>query len=121
MPSVPMASMFSARTSADGIEAEENDLAFEIAAELADIFVIGVEERGAGGGRASISSYFARAMPAMNRSISRCTGATLVTRPCSGLAMLGEGGNFASVVHPHFDDGKIVFRFEREQAEGNPK
>src|ERR1035438_7044102 len=38
-------------------------------------------------GRASISSYFARAIPAMESKLSRCTGATLVTTAWFGRAM----------------------------------
>src|SRR3954466_16060193 len=83
-----------------------DDLSLETAAELRHVFVVAVENGGsparegldhsllgtAGplGGRDSINSYLARAMPARESKNSRCTGATLVTTPISGCAILAR-------------------------------
>ena len=101
----------------DGIEAEEYDLAFEIAAELADILVIGVEERGAGGGEGLDQLVLCACDAGDGIEVFEMHGSDVGDEALVGARDAGEGGNFASVVHPHFDDGKIVFRFEREQAE----
>ena len=72
-------------------------------------------------GRASISSYFARAIPAMESKLSRCTGATLVTTAWFGSAMRASAADFAGVRHPHLNHGEIVFRLQRQQPERQAK
>ena len=47
------------------------DFAFEVAAELRNVLVVGIQNGGATGGRDSINSYLARAIPAIESKNSR--------------------------------------------------
>ena len=69
-------------------------------------------------GSASISSYFARAMPAIESKNSRCTGRDVGDHALIRVRDVGQGGDLSGVRHPHFDDGEVVLRLQGEQTEG---
>ena len=67
-------------------------------------------------GSDSINSYLARAIPASESKNSRCTGATLVTTPISGCAILRQRTNLAGMGHSHFNHSDIVLRLQLQAA-----
>ena len=117
MPSVPSGFDLFRANVGDRLESEDYYLAFEVAAELADVFVVRVEKGGATrAGRASISSYLARAMPAMESKYLEMHGSDVGNDSLIWQSDAGERSNFAGMRHSHLDHGEIVFRLQSQQA-----
>src|ERR1700690_636417 len=102
----------------NGLEAEEHDFAFEGAAELAGVFIVGVEKSGARAGQ-GFDQLILGARNAGDRfEIFEMYWGDVGDDSLIWQRNAREGGNLAGVRHPHFDYGEIVLGLEREQAEG---
>ena len=116
VPSGPIICMFSARKSAMGFSPNRY-FAFEIAPELADVFIVGIQEGGAGAGQSLDQFVFgagdARYGFEVLQMHRRDVGDDALIRKRDSR----QRGNLASVRHTHFHHGEIVFRFERQQSE----
>ena len=103
------------------LHSEQDDLALEVAPELAHIFIIGIQH-GCAAVRKSFDQFIFCAgdsgdgVEALQMHGSNVGHDGLVRR-----GNAGQGGDFAGVGHPHLNHGEIVFRLESQQPEWQTK
>ncbi len=102
------------RNAGCGLHPKHHHLALEIAAELADIFIVGVQDCRATVRKGRNQLVF-RARDAGNGvEALQMHGSHVGDHGFVRQSDAGQGGNFSRVRHPHLDDSDIVFRFERK-------
>ena len=93
-----------------GAGAEVDDAAGKIAAKLRDVGIVAVEESDAVGGQRGDQLKLGAGDAGLAFSeVLNMRGADVGDDAPVGRGDAGKRGNFASVVHAHFDDGDFVF------------
>ncbi len=98
--------------------AEVDDFAGEIASELADVGVVAVEEGDAGGRQGLDELIFCAGDASLSfGEVFDVSHADIGDDAPVGRGNAGKLGNFAGVIHAHFDDGEFVPGFKAQELE----